>query len=630
MGFVSPKLPPFDIHFWYWGRRAERLKPMCQHWGEHGFGIPSSIYLLYALKIVAFVAGGLAFITSTPGLGSLDNVATWWTQPVVLQKAVVWSLLFEVTGLGGGFGPLTLRFLPPIGGLLYWLRPGTMRLPPWPNRVPLTKGTNRSVLDALFYLGLLCCAVWLLLSPATRVQAGPLPPAMMLDPVRFLPLAVLVPLIGLRDKTIFLAARSEHYWITLLVFFLPLMDMLVAAKVLMVLIWWGGATGKLNRLFSFAVCAMLSNAPMLPKWVRRQLYRAYPVDMRPSSLCGMLAWIGVMIEYIGPLVLLVSTSRGVTLGAIVLMILFHLTILFSMPAGVPLEWNVLIIFELVFLFWGHFAANVTNATHPLLPALIAIPIVALITWGNLRPDLISFLPAMRYYSGNWATSMWALKSSAVAKIDGGVTKCSSFAKAQLKRIYGEQVSEVVTHKAYTFRAMHHHGRALFGLLPRAAGPNHEEAFVLEGELVAGAMLGWNFGDGHLHNEQLLAALQQRCQFEPGEVRAVILESQPIGSDRQEYRIVDAAIGEVERGYVLVEDMVRRQPWQIEDLPAEVISQIAPAPGGLNRAEQLPDEVSMAVSDGLTTPMPSVQDLPEPKASVEDEEAHWSARPAGTG
>jgi len=26
--------------------------------------------------------------------------------------------------------PLTLRFLPPIGGILYWLRPGTVRLPP--------------------------------------------------------------------------------------------------------------------------------------------------------------------------------------------------------------------------------------------------------------------------------------------------------------------------------------------------------------------------------------------------------------------------------------------------------------------------------------------------------------------
>ena len=37
-------------------------------------------------------------------------------------------------------GPLTLRINPPIGGVLYWLRPGTVRLPPWPGRVPLTGG----------------------------------------------------------------------------------------------------------------------------------------------------------------------------------------------------------------------------------------------------------------------------------------------------------------------------------------------------------------------------------------------------------------------------------------------------------------------------------------------------------
>lgn len=28
--------------------------------------------------------------------------------------------------------------------------------------------------------------------------------------------------------------------------------------------------------------------------------------------------------------------------------------------------------------------------------------------GNFRPDLVSFLPSMRQYAGNWACSTWAM------------------------------------------------------------------------------------------------------------------------------------------------------------------------------------------------------------------------------
>ena len=64
-------------------------------------------------------------------------------------------MLWEVLGLGAGSLPLTLRFSPMIGGVLYWLRPGTVRLPPWPDRVPLTRGNRRTILDVGLYAG--CC-----------------------------------------------------------------------------------------------------------------------------------------------------------------------------------------------------------------------------------------------------------------------------------------------------------------------------------------------------------------------------------------------------------------------------------------------------------------------------------------
>ena len=55
-------------------------------------------------------------------------------------------------------------------------------------------------------------------------------------------------------------------------------------------------------------------------------------------------------------------------------------------------------------------------------------------------------------------------------------------------------------------------------------------------------------------------MQRRCQFDEGDVRVIVLESQPIHIQRQEYRIVDAKTGLIEEGYVSVDDMLARQPW----------------------------------------------------------------------
>ncbi|MFJ4526360.1 DUF3556 domain-containing protein [Streptomyces sp. NPDC088810] len=137
---------------------------------------------------------------------------------------------------------------------------------------------------------------------------------------------------------------------------------------------------------------------------------------------------------------------------------------------------------------------------------------------------------------------------------------------QLTRLYGAEAAELVLHQGLAWREMHTHGRALAGLLPRAV--DDVEAYdVREGEIVTGAVLGWNFGDGHLHNEQLVAAVQQRCGFAPGDLRVVVLESHPTHRQRQHYRIVDAASGLIEEGYVKVGEMVSRQPWLDDEAPA---------------------------------------------------------------
>jgi hypothetical protein len=59
------------------------------------------------------------------------------------------------------------------------------------------------------------------------------------------------------------------------------------------------------------------------------------------------------------------------------------------------------------------------------------------------------------------------------------------------------------------------------------------------------------------------------------VRVVLLDAQPIHTQVQAYRLVDAATGDFERGTVRVADMVESQPWA-DDLPVHVTSTAGPA------------------------------------------------------
>jgi hypothetical protein len=179
---------------------------------------------------------------------------------------------------------------------------------------------------------------------------------------------------------------------------------------------------------------------------------------------------------------------------------------------------------------------------------------------------------MRYYAGNWDTTLWCIKPSADEKIANGIVAIASMPAAQLERFYGsKEAAQIPIYMGYAFRGFNTHGRALFTLAHRTmAGQNEDDYVITDGERICSTAIGWNFGDGHMHNEQLIAAMQERCHFEPGEVRVVLLDAQPIQRQTQQYRLVDAATGEFERGYVQVADMVARQPWD-DDVPVHVQS-----------------------------------------------------------
>ncbi|ORW12927.1 DUF3556 domain-containing protein [Mycolicibacter longobardus] len=576
MGFIKPSIPDVDPETWRTTPWATRVQICSRHWAEQGFGTPSGVYLIYLLKIAAYAVGAAAVIALTPGLGGLGRIAEWWTQPIVYQKLVVFSLLFEILGLGCGSGPLTARFWPPIGGVLYWLRPNTIRLPPWPERVPLTRGDTRTVVDVALYAAVLVSGIWLLLSPG---QGGP-GPVGLLDPTLVAPTVVALIVLGLRDKTIFLAARAEHYGLTLLVFFFPYVDQMAAFKLILLGLWWGAATSKLNHHFPYVVAVMTSNNALLRSkiftGVKHLMYRDHVNDLRPTRIPQLMAHVGgTTAEFVVPaLLVLVAGDQPWRWFLIAFMVIFHLNILSNLPMGVPLEWNVFFGFSLFFLFGQHPEISVYDLRSPLLLAILFVGLVVVPVAGNMFPQQISFLPAMRYYAGNWAASFWCFRAGTEDTVESNIVKSSALVINQLAKFYDQSTADVVADKVPgAFRAMHLQGRALNGLLPRAlkGQANLADYSIRDGEIIAGPLIGWNFGEGHLHNEQLLAAVQRRCHFAEGDLRVIVLEGQPIHRREQAYRIFDAKSGLIEAGYVAVADMLSRQPWPEpgDELPVRI-------------------------------------------------------------
>ena len=572
MGFLKQEVPVLDFDEWSKGTRAEKIRPMAKHWAEVGFGTPVALHLFYVAKIGLYILAGALFGIATKGIDGWSQIGSWWTEPIVFQKVVLFTILFEVVGLGCGFGPLNNRFYPPMGSVLYWLRPNTIRLPPWPGRVPLTRGDNRDPIDVLLYGALLAVLVVALFSNGT----GPIPE--LGTNVGLLPawqswaVLMLLALCGLRDKVIFLAARGEVYAPFVAAFLFGGPNVLVAAKLACVVIWMGAATSKLTRHFPFVVSTMMSNSPVIrPRAIKRAFFEHFPDDLRPGRLSRLVAHLSTAIEMLIPLVLLFSHGGWPTAVAAFVMVCFHLGILSAIPMGVPLEWNVFMIFCVLALFVGHADIGLSDMTNP-LPIILFAVMAGIVIAGNLMPHKISFLPGMRYYAGNWDTTLWCVKPSAEAKLDAGIVAIANMPAAQLEKFYGsKEAAQIPIYMGYAFRGFNTHGRALFTLAHRAmAGHDEDDYSVTDGERICSMAIGWNFGDGHMHNEQLIAALQRRCGFEPGEVRVVLLDAQPIHRQTQRYRLVDAATGEFESGYVKVADMVVRQPWD-DDVPVQVDS-----------------------------------------------------------
>jgi len=566
MGYRTAELPDVDLDEFEHIPFFERMKLLQLHWVNSGFGTPKQTGMFYAWKIFLYALFGLIFAGAfTAGL-EFNDIGGWWDEPILYQKLMIWTILLEVMGLAATCGPLAFHFDPPIGGILYWWQNDTLRVPPYPNHVPLTKGSRRTPWDTGLYKLILASLILMMFLSGDPVDGLPDGRAGMMPRWAILIYCGLILTMAMRDKIIFLSARSEQYVPTLMCFalFSNFVDMIIAAKIFIVVIWMGAGFSKFNHGFSSTVSIMVQNTP----WVvwdkfRKATVKDYPNDIRPSRTTHLLAHIGgTTCELVMPLVLLFSPWRWATWIAIIAIWMLHTFIISTFPLAVPLEWNVFFIFCAGFLF-SNFHASEGYGVTDMAPGLLAIVIVVAlfpIVLGALRPQYVSFLVGMKQYAGNWAAATFSFRDKSMEdRINEKIVKASDNQIDQLEPLFGKEISEIFVQKAVAFRMMHPMGRMHMSAL-MCHVDSMDDRLQREGEFVSNVLTGWNFGDGHCLDERLIAGMQERCQFEPGDVILAWTESQPAFSKKVQYRVIDAALGTVEKGWYHNDDAYNTQPW----------------------------------------------------------------------
>jgi hypothetical protein len=541
-------LPPYDVREVLAQPFSERMRLVCRTWASQVTATPMPVYILYWVKYVTLFFGGWAlFCSFSAGYSGFTDISSWPFTADAFHKAIAWAIVYEMAGFGCSSGPMNGRFWPPIGGFLHFLRPGTTKLPLFPG-LPMFGGIRRTWLDVGLYAANTLFLLRALVAPEVT-------------PALLLPSFLLLPVLAVTDKTLFLAARGEHFFVALVCLVVASGDdvWISACKILWVAIWCWAATSKINHHFPTVIMVMMNNGPFFPSWLKRRLFVSYPDDLRPSGLATLMAHAGTATEFTFPMVLLLSTSPVVTGGALLVMLSFHGYIAINNPSGMPVEWNILMVYGGFFLFGHHPEVSVLAVgSLPLLAIFLFVCLFAVPLAGNLFPSRVSFLMAMRYYAGNWAYNIWLFRGDSSKKLDR-LVKAAGTMREQLASMLDEDQLETAMMMSPSARFMHLEGRVLLEALPRAVD-DIEQYEWMDGEIVAGLVLGWNFGDGHLNELRLLEAIQAQCDFDEGELRVVMVESQPLFGRTMKWRVADAATGVLEEGETTIAAMRDVEPW----------------------------------------------------------------------
>jgi len=172
----------------------------------------------------------------------------------------------------------------------------------------------------------------------------------------------------------------------------------------------------------------------------------------------------------------------VTLIGLVLMVVLHGFITSNVPMGVPLEWNVNMVYGGLFLFWKHADVSVFDVSLP----VAAVVIVMGIAFPLLRKpfsvtDSVSFGHALlRRQLGLQRVAFPRRQPQEV----GAPHQNLGWIYDQLGLSTTRSTCVGIVGKVMAFRLMHLHGRLLSRLVPKAVSRLDEYEWI-DGEMVAG-------------------------------------------------------------------------------------------------------------------------------------------------
>ena len=526
---------------------------VCEAWALQGYGTP--LARLRGLRAQDRALHRrldlLLRLHAGPAVGF--GIGDGGSSPIAFQKAILWSMLFE------GLGP-RLRQRPAHRALL----PAGRRLPLLPaararrscrcsRRCRSSAGTRRTWLDvALYARARRRCSLRALVAPAARRDACSSP------------IAVLVPLLGVADQTLFLALRGR-----------ALLDDAWCAS-LFAGNWIAGRQGGAAR--ALVLGRLLEAQPPLPGGGLRDdeqqpvhaLRVAAPADVpRLSRRSASLA--ARRRRWATPAPRSSSACRWCccsppaagrsTLG-MVLMLMLHGFITSNVPMGVPIEWNVMVVYGGVRAVLGAPRRDrcSTSARRRWRVFLVVDAGRSCRCSATCVPRAVSFLLAMRYYAGNWAYGVWLFRGDSYRKLDR-LTKSAPWVYDQLARFYdrahrgrpGRQGDGVPADAPARARAA---GAAAQGGRRASRTTSRSTARSSPGWCSAGTS-----ATGTCTASSCSRAVQAQCGFEAGELRCIFVESQPLGRTTLAYRIVDAKTGLIEAGELDVRELRARQPWE---------------------------------------------------------------------
>jgi hypothetical protein len=339
---LANDLPPYEPQRIVDAPFSERIRLACTMWADSSPNRPSVMALYwgkYFFVLIGFWAFWCSFNAGYPGFFAFSD---WTFTQEAFKKAMVWSMAWELFGFGCGWGPMNARFDKWFGGYRHFARPGTIKLPLF-RGAPLIGGDTRNLLDAGLYVLNQILLIRVLVAPEVT-------------PELLLPCFVLVAVNGILDKTLFLVARYEHYWVVMAALvFAAANDLWIAgAKLTWSFIWIWAAVSKWNSHFPSVIMFMMNNGPFFPKMLKKSLFKSFPDDLRPSGFAEKMALFGHVTEFAIPFILLAASVTGnpwILLGGCILFTGFHTFIGLNNPNGMPVEWNILMIYGGWFLFW---------------------------------------------------------------------------------------------------------------------------------------------------------------------------------------------------------------------------------------------------------------------------------------